>query len=103
VARDPLALFLLTAVALGTVVWAMREFRTARNGSLRNRERRVSLYYALLFDSFGMAFTVLLLARLWPDLPPQLALLGLVPGLIAALGVRFNTRFAAWMLDQIRQ
>jgi hypothetical protein len=102
VARDPLSLAMLTAVTLGTIIWALYEFRTARNGQLRNRERRVALYYALLLDSFGMGFTLILLTRLWPGLPPQLALLGMAPGLIAALAVRFNDRFAAWMLDQLK-
>jgi CHASE2 domain-containing sensor protein len=102
VARDPLVLALLTAVTLGTVVWALREFRTARDGRRRTRERRIALYYALLLDSFGTAFTILLMARLWPGLPPQLALLGLAPALVAAVAVRFNTRFSTWMLDQLK-
>jgi hypothetical protein len=103
VPADPLALTLLTAVTLGTVLWAMREFHTARDGALAVRRRRVSLYHALLLDSFGMAFTIILLTRLWPGLPPQLALFGLAPGFTAALVVRFHDGFADWLLDQIRR
>lgn len=100
---DPLALILLTGLILGTAVWAMREFRSARDGDAAARHRRVSLYYALLLDSMAMAFTVMLLARLWPGLPPQLALFGLAPGFGTALAVRFHKGFADWLLDQIRQ
>jgi uncharacterized membrane-anchored protein len=99
----PLALILLTAVTLGTVAWAMREFRIARNGRVADRQRRMALYHALLLDSFGMAFTIILLTRLWPGLPPQLALFGLAPGFTAALAVRFHDGFAEWLLDQIGQ
>ena len=101
--RDPLALTLLTAVTIGTVIWAMHEFRTARDGGVADRPRRMALYHALLLDSFGTAFTIILLARLWPGLPPQMAIFGLAPGFTAALTVRFHDGFADWLLDQIRR
>jgi uncharacterized membrane-anchored protein len=103
VVPDPLVLILLTGLILGTAVWAMREFHSARDGKLATRHRRVALYYALLLDSMAMAFTVMLLVRLWPGLPPLLAMVGLAPGFVAALAVRFHKGFADWLLDQIGQ
>jgi uncharacterized membrane protein len=93
VVPDPLVLILLTGLILGTAVWAMREFRTARDGKVATRHRRVALYYALLLDSMAMAFTVMLLV----------AMVGLAPGFAAALAVRFHKGFADWLLDQIGQ
>jgi hypothetical protein len=103
VPATPLAIALLTVLIIGTIVWAMHEFGSARDGRLAQRHRRVALYYALLLDSMAMSFVVLLLARLWPGLSPQLALLGLAPGFGSALAVRFQSGFADWMLDQIRR
>jgi hypothetical protein len=103
VTADPLAIALLTALIIGTAAWALHEFGTARDGRLRAVHRRTALYYAMLLDSFATAFTVMLLARLWPGLPPQMALLGLAPAFTAALAVRFHTGFGDWLLDQIRR
>ena len=100
-AVDPLALILLMALIIGTIAWAMLEFRVARDGRRRDGERRAALYHALLLDSFGTAFTIILLTRLWPGLPGELALFGLAPGFTAALAVRFHDGFADWLLEQI--
>jgi hypothetical protein len=103
VPADPLVLALLAGLILGTSVWAMHEFRSARDGRLVARHRRDALYHALLLDSFAMAFTIILIARLWPGLPPQMALFGLAPGFGTAMAVRFHAGFADWLLEQIQR
>lgn len=98
---DTLALLLFAGLTLLSVAWSVPEYRTACDDSMARPLRRRALSHALVLDSFGTAFTVLALARLWPAVPSAVALLGVAPGLTAGLAVRIHDGFAGWLLDQI--
>ena len=93
----------LVLLSFGTVWWGWCELKNARSQSKPTMVRRVALYYALVLFGMGWCFAALGVTRMWPDVPPWLALIGLVPLLLIALAVRFSRGFAVRLLPGVRQ
>jgi hypothetical protein len=93
----------LVLLSFGTVWWGWCELKNARSQSKPTMVRRVALYYSLVLFGMGWCFAALGVTRMWPDVPPWLALIGLVPLLLIALAVRFSRGFAVRLLPGLRQ
>jgi hypothetical protein len=93
----------LVLLSFGTVWWGWCELKNARSQSKPTMVRRVALYYSLVLFGMGLCFAALGVTRMWPDVPPWLALIGLVPLLLIALAVRFSRGFAVRLLPGVRQ
>ncbi|CAN1533228.1 hypothetical protein MCEMIH16_03404 [Caulobacteraceae bacterium] len=93
----------LVLLSFGTVWWGWCELKNARSQSKPTMVRRVALYYSLVLFGMGWCFAALGVTRMWPDVPPWLALIGLVPLLLIALAVRFSRGFAVRLLPGVRQ
>ena len=88
----------LVLLSCGTVWWGWRELNNARSRSKPTMVRRVALYYALVLFGMGWGFAAFGVARMWPDVPQWIALIGLVPLMFIALAVRFSRGFAMRLL-----
>lgn len=85
-----IGIIFLALLSCGTVWWGWCELKNARSQSKPTMVRRVALYYALVLFGMGWCFATLGAARMWPGVPPWIALIGLVPLLLIALAVRFS-------------
>jgi hypothetical protein len=89
---------LLALLSCGAAWWGWRELKNARSQSKPMMVRRVALYYALVLFGMGWGFAAFGVARMWPDVPQWIALIGLVPLMFIALAVRFSRGFAMRLL-----
>jgi hypothetical protein len=98
-----IGIILLALLSCGTVWWGGRELKNARSQSKPMIVRRVALYYALVLFSMGWCFAALGVARVWPEVPPWIALIGFVPLMSMALAVRFSRGVALRLLLGVLQ
>ena len=98
-----IGIIFLALLSCATVWWGWRELKNARSQSKPTMVRRVALYYALVLFGMGWCFAALGVARMWPDVPAWIALIGLVPLLLIALAIRFIRGFAVRLLLGVRQ
>ena len=98
-----IGIIFLALLSCGAAWWGWRELKSARSPSTPTMIRRVALYHALVLFGIGWGFAALGAARIWPQVPPWIALVGLVPMVLIALAVRFSRGFAVRLLSKVRQ
>ena len=98
-----IGIIFLALLSCGTVWWGSRELKNARSQSKPTMVRRMALYHALVLFGMGWCFAALGVARMWSDVSPWTALIGLAPLLLIALAVRFSRGFAVRLLPGLRQ